>query len=401
MSPLLDLAFQGLDAHDVGPAEIPAVDPGFDLLQEFAGQIHVAGDAAGLDQRLPLPGAAGDVVVPQSRIDAGHGRPLTPVGTEPQVDAIRGAQARVLRQVLDDLLSHALEEFGAGDGARTVRFAGVVAQEDQVDVAGVVQFLAAQLAHRNRGKPRPLPIGPPRHAALLLQFAARRLHRRFANRIRQHRDLFDHRFQPLAAHDIPVRNPQRFPVLVAAEDRHHVPIVADGLDILADLPDQHLARHRLAFRQPQQVEALRIADQQVAQVLAGAKNLQQRRQRFRVPLEKRSQCQPVSSGGKEPVQIIQRHVGIAERGQMLGQLAGQGAHQIRRDARAGNGPPVGLRLRKVLQPDFPQPGGEFPRFVKTLDQCRKFHASECMQPQLEFTIGLHPPPSVHGTGRLP
>ena len=211
MRPLLDLAFQGLDAHDVGPAEVPAVDPRFDLFEEFAGQVLVARDPAGLDQRLPLPGAAGDVVVPQSRIDAGHRRPLTPVGPQPQVDAISGAQARVLRQVLDDLLRHPLEKLRVGDGPRTVGLARVVAQEDQIDVAGIVQFLAAQLAHRNRGKPRPLPVRPPRHAALLLQFAACRQHRRFANGIGQHRDLFDHRLQPLAAHDVPVGNPQAFP----------------------------------------------------------------------------------------------------------------------------------------------------------------------------------------------
>jgi hypothetical protein len=55
--------------------------------------------------------------------------------------------------------------------------------------------------------------------------------------------------------------------------------VAVGVgDVVADLAGQHVARHRLALGQPQQVEALRIADQQVAQVLAGGEDLQQRGQ---------------------------------------------------------------------------------------------------------------------------
>ena len=50
--------FRALMPRDVGAAQVAAVDPRLELLQKLAPQIQVAGDRPGLDERLPLPGAA-------------------------------------------------------------------------------------------------------------------------------------------------------------------------------------------------------------------------------------------------------------------------------------------------------------------------------------------------------
>ena len=67
---LLDAPLEALDAGDVGEAEIAAVNPGPQLVEVLLAQLDVAGDGAGLDVRLPLPGAAAGVVVGQRLVDA-------------------------------------------------------------------------------------------------------------------------------------------------------------------------------------------------------------------------------------------------------------------------------------------------------------------------------------------
>ena len=65
---LLDPPLERLDAGDVGPAQVAAIDPRLELFEKLAAQVQVAGDGPGLDVRLPLPGAARDVVVVQRRV---------------------------------------------------------------------------------------------------------------------------------------------------------------------------------------------------------------------------------------------------------------------------------------------------------------------------------------------
>ena len=52
---LLDAAFERLDAGDVGPAQVAAIDPRFELFEKLAAQVQVAGDRPGLDHRPAVP----------------------------------------------------------------------------------------------------------------------------------------------------------------------------------------------------------------------------------------------------------------------------------------------------------------------------------------------------------
>jgi hypothetical protein len=350
---LFDLALQRADAHDVGTIQVAAVDPRLQLGQELSAQIHVAGDRPGLDERLAFPCPPEDVVVVQGRTEGDHRRALPAFGPQPQVHAVRRAQGRALRQVLDHLAGQPIEELAIGDRARAVGLAGVVAEENQVDVAGVVQLPAAQLAQGQHGEAGGLPVRPSRRAALLDQLAACGADGSLDDRVRQKRDLLGHDPQPLPHHDVAVRDPQRLPVLVPAEDRQDIAIVVQLDDFRTDFLQQHAARHRLAFRQAQQIEALRIPNQQIAQVLARGEDLQQRRQGVGIALEQRPQGQRVTGRREETVQVIQRHVRIADATQVLVQLLAEDRQEIGGQTRLGDLQEVALSARRVPNPQGP------------------------------------------------
>ena len=65
----------------------------------------------------------------------------------------------VLGQQADELAGQVLEELAVGDRPRAVGLALAVVEEDQVDVAGVVQFAAAELAHAQDDEPGRPAVG--------------------------------------------------------------------------------------------------------------------------------------------------------------------------------------------------------------------------------------------------
>ena len=109
-----------------------------------------------------------------------------------------------------------------------------------------------------------------------------------------------------------------------------------GRDFRHQVLDEHLPGHRRPFGQPQQVEALRVGDQQVREVLARGKNLDQRRQGRGVAFEERADAQRIAGLGHEAVQVIERHVGIGATGQDLAELIADPGQEIERHARRGH-----------------------------------------------------------------
>ena len=174
--PLLDPPLQGLDAADVGVAQIAAVDPGRQRLQKLLAQGKVAGHGPSLDVRLPLPGAAAIVVVAQGRLHAHHDRPPRPFRPQAEIHPINAPQVGLLRQQANQLAGDQVEEFEIRQRTLAVGLSFAFTQEHQVDIAGIVQFQPAELAqpeHNKAGRPA---IGTARRAALPLHFrqAARR-----------------------------------------------------------------------------------------------------------------------------------------------------------------------------------------------------------------------------------
>ena len=172
--------------------------------------------------------------------------------------------------------------------------------------------------------------GTPR---FLFQRRAGKSNGGFDNGVGQMRNLAGHNFQPLAANDVAVGNPQCFAAFEAAQGRHHGALVIQGRHFGAQFVDQNLPLHRLSFGNAQQVVRFGVGNQQIAEILARREDLQQNRQRLAIALEQCGQRQRIAGSADKAIQIIQRHVGIAEPRQMLGKLIAHIGSQIERDAR--------------------------------------------------------------------
>ena len=143
----------------------------------------------------------------------------------------------------------------------------------------------------------------------------------------------------------------------------------------ANLVDQRLAADRLAFGHPQQVVAFVVLNQQIAQVLTGGEDLQQHRQRLAVALEERADRQRAAGRGHETVEIVQRPVGIAGGGQMLGQLVGEIGQQVERQADGGHVHQVGVCSLGIDDSQGAEPRRGFRLIVEVASQLVDLHAA--------------------------
>ena len=142
-----DASLERLDAGDVRQAQVAAVNPGFEPVEQLAAQVAVAGDRPGFDVRLPLPGAAlrrrSTTACCRSSCKAGRASLRAAAAcrrgrsTPKSVDSV-SRRIRSFAQPFEELL--------VADGAASVGLAVLFVQEDEVDVAGVVQLQAAELA---------------------------------------------------------------------------------------------------------------------------------------------------------------------------------------------------------------------------------------------------------------
>ena len=101
-------------------------------------------------------------------------------------------------------------------------------------------------------------------------------------------DLRGDRFQTVLADDVAVGDSQHLAVLESAQGAKHRRLVIQGRDLAGDILDQGLAGHRLPLRQTQEIVALRVGHQEVAEVLARGKDLQKCRQSRHVALKQRA-----------------------------------------------------------------------------------------------------------------
>ena len=120
---LLDPPFQGLNAADVGVAQIAAVDPRPERFQKLVAQREIAGHGPGLDVGLPLPGATAGVVIAHGALDAHDHRPPLPLRPQSHVDAVDAAQFGLFGQQPNDFTGHQIEELAVRDGPRAVGLA--------------------------------------------------------------------------------------------------------------------------------------------------------------------------------------------------------------------------------------------------------------------------------------
>ncbi len=272
---LFDAAFQRFDARNIRQAQIHAIQPRLELLQKKVAEIEVPGHRSSLDKCLAFPGAAQDVVVVQGLFHAQRQRALSPVGSQAEVDAVSDPQRRIFAQQLHHVPNHQREKIAIGLPPPAIGFPFDIVDEDQVDIAGVIQFHPSQLAHSQGDESRGLAIGTAGYAAVGALFAQRKTEGRIGDGLGQKRDLPGDRFQPLFANQVAISDPQGFPLFKTAQSGRAGTVVVHRANLAPDFLAQRIACHRLAFGDPQQVVTFRVANQQVGEMLAVGKNPQQ------------------------------------------------------------------------------------------------------------------------------
>ena len=246
-----DLALAAIGLHlplhvmDVGQCrKIQMLAP--DERREFGDQrlarFGVAGARPRLDHRRAFPGSPFPLVIMQRRVGRNRHLRRGRIGPQAQIDAEHVAVARALLQQTRERLRHAHEErrrLDVGDQ----RGGGGIEKHDQVDVAGIVQFAGAHLAHGEHDQAgallRPVMIDGRHPAArdlLAQQEAQGRLHRD-GRKIGQRRRHPHHRPDPA---DVAQRDQQRGFRLHAAKQMHHIGLACGGQHVARGLFDQRV-----------------------------------------------------------------------------------------------------------------------------------------------------------------
>jgi hypothetical protein len=112
----------------------------------------IAGHRAGLDERGALPILSGALVVIESRLDRNRRRRRGRVRSQPQIGAKDVAIGGALVENTDEFAGQAGEAL-LNRGAAAIAHAFRVVQQNEVDIARIIQFAGAELAHAEDDKP--------------------------------------------------------------------------------------------------------------------------------------------------------------------------------------------------------------------------------------------------------
>ena len=275
----LHLALHVVDIGERREVEMLAPDERRDIAEQRLARRGIARAGPRLDHRGALPGAALALVIIERRRGGDRDLGGGGIGTQAQVDAEHVAVGGALLQHPRQALRHAHEERLRLD-IRRQRRRIEIEEHDQVDIAGIVQFACAHLAHGEDDEPaalfRPLGIGRHDLAALRLlpkQEAQGALHGGDGDLGQR---LGDPHHRPDSA-DVAQGDHQRRLALEPAQPVHRLVLVG-GAGHVGDRPDDQRREMpvRIAAEQPHQ--AIRIGAHQVEQV----------RGRFRDAIEHRA-----------------------------------------------------------------------------------------------------------------
>jgi len=147
----MDLALHRMDVVDRREIEILAPDIGRQHLEEALTRLRIARDRARLDEGRALPVLPAAFVIVLGRRQ-GHGdRRAARIGPEAKIGAEDIAMLRPLLQDLDERLRQPDEERALVEPRLERELAGLV-EDDDVDVARIVEFARAVFAHAEDGE---------------------------------------------------------------------------------------------------------------------------------------------------------------------------------------------------------------------------------------------------------
>ncbi len=347
---VLDPPLERLDAADVGPGEPAAIDPRFHLSQQPAAQPLVAGDAPRLHPRLPLPGAAVAVVVLQHRLQRHGGRPGGAVRAQPQVDPVGDSQIGGFGDQPHRLLRHPLEELLVRAGLWPLHPAVGRVHEHEIDVAGIVELHAAELAQGQHGQRGPLAAGPAGDAPEPFHPVEGRRDRRLHHAVGHVRELRDDGLQPLPPDDISVGDAQRLAPLEPPHGPHHALGLRHERRLGGQRGGQRFPALRPPLPHPDLLPRLGVEDHQFSQMGTRREELEQDLQASRIPLEERAHGERAADGAGQPLDGDQHAIGIADVGQLRRQPSSQALEQVERESLVGEGQQRPVRERRIGEP---------------------------------------------------
>ncbi len=142
----VDLALDRMNILDGCEIEVSAPDERAQVFQELGTGNGIARHGAGLDHRRALPILAHPFVIGfrgQHRHGEGRG---SGIGPQPEIGAIDITVFGEVLQQADQIASQAHEAILEGSPAAIIDLVAVI-EDDQVNVAGVVEFAGTELAH--------------------------------------------------------------------------------------------------------------------------------------------------------------------------------------------------------------------------------------------------------------
>ncbi len=286
------------------------------------------------------------------------------------------------------LAGQVLEELVVAHRPRTVGLALAVVEEDQVDVAGIVQLAAAELAHAQDDEAGRLAVRADGVAPLPAELSPGGAEGPFEDCVGQVGNLRRDRLQALLADDVAVGDPQRLAAFETPQRPQHRLLVLQGRDFRHQVLDEHLPGHRRPFGQPQQVEALRVGDQQVAEKCWLVEKIWISVGRA---VASRSKSVPMLSGlrawATKRSRLFSAMSGSGQRARMLAELIADHGQQIERHARRGH---VDQGRVGAAEIDHPQALQELLRGVGVVEVVAKGGDIHAVKRRGKGHLGLQP-----------
>ena len=192
---------------------------------------------------------------------------------------------------------------------RAGRLALVVVEEDQVDVGAEVELLAAQLPQAQDDEPRGQAPRGHRDAVALLGVRPGQADGRLGAGVGQVREVLGDHLQREAADDVVVADPQALAAAETAEGQLLLLLGRQRRDRRPELLDQGgpVAALR-AGAEP--VEQVGVADQDLAEILAGAEDLEEDLGGPRLADELVERLVEPADRAEEALEVRQRHAGV-------------------------------------------------------------------------------------------
>ena len=204
-------------------------------------------------------------------------RSLLAVGARPHVDAIDDAECGVVGQKADDVASHPRKEFRVGDHPGPGGLAVLVEQKDEVDI-GTANSAPDRRASPWRPRTTKRPASPLiEEGTPNSQFGAMpsQPNRTFDTRISQIREILRDQFERITAHDVVVPDAQGLALAKSPQGQALIVFIGKGATPWSQRFSIKDERSATLGASAHPIEQLGIADQDLAEVLARAENLQQ------------------------------------------------------------------------------------------------------------------------------